>query len=422
MIKILIFFAAFAVLPAFGQNNNFDENDSKSNEYLKLIYNDCPHPDIIEVEYSEDGYYEVNYLCGEQLYEIGISNNSIIFKEMKIDISDAPMEQIQKKIDKKHKDWILDEIAQITAGDETFFKVEILKDGLEQNLYFTDDGKWYKPKSGYSTDKININSLSETEAFQESTYNFLSPDYTYEMPDLLREISGVAITEENTFFCVQDEIGAVFEYSPVDEKIINIHRFTDIGDFEDIAIHGDTVSVLRSDGNTFVFDYQNKGDVRQHIFSVNSLNIESLFFSGKSNSFYVVSKDVNIGMEDSERIVYSFPTGMLHSPDTAFILDAKFLNKHLKTNYPELINKDMQFAPSAIAVHPINADIYVLSASDRILAVFSDGILKSAYPLPAEMYYKPEGLAFYANGDLLISNEGDKKGLFQGNILKFKFR
>ncbi len=37
-------------------------------------------------------------------------------------------------------------------------------------------------------------------------------------------------------------------------------------------------------------------------------------------------------------------------------------------------------------------------------------------PLPADIYYKPEGLSFYENGDLLVSSEGDKKGFIKGTI------
>jgi hypothetical protein len=43
-------------------------------------------------------------------------------------------------------------------------------------------------------------------------------------------------------------------------------------------------------------------------------------------------------------------------------------------------------------------------------------------PLPAEVFYKPEGLAFFPNGDLLISSEGDKKGVAKGSIMRFAYK
>ncbi|MBP9548896.1 MAG: hypothetical protein KBE86_07055 [Chitinophagales bacterium] len=42
--------------------------------------------------------------------------------------------------------------------------------------------------------------------------------------------------------------------------------------------------------------------------------------------------------------------------------------------------------------------------------------------MSSDIYYKPEGLSFYENGDLLISSEGDKNGFVKGsiNVLKYK--
>ena len=48
--------------------------------------------------------------------------------------------------------------------------------------------------------------------------------------------------------------------------------------------------------------------------------------------------------------------------------------------------------------------------------------LQRIIPLPAADFYKPEGLAFLPNGDLLISSEGDKKGLVQASVLRFAWR
>src|SRR5690606_8623279 len=90
-------------------------------------------------------------------------------------------------------------------------------------------------------------------------------------------------------------------------------------------------------------------------------------------------------------------------------------------NYPTLAQRSVRFSPSATAVHPITGHLYVLSASDRLLAIYSEELLH-VLPLPASHYYKPEGLAFHSNGDLLISNEGDKKGLVPANVMRFGYR
>jgi uncharacterized protein YjiK len=102
--------------------------------------------------------------------------------------------------------------------------------------------------------------------------------------------------------------------------------------------------------------------------------------------------------------------------------DIKKIKHYIDKHFPEIKSKDVVFNPSAIAVHPITHEIYILSASDRLLAVYDNKSLKTVYPLPAELYYKPEGIAFFENGDMLISNEGDKTGFFKGNISLLKYK
>ena len=62
-----------------------------------------------------------------------------------------------------------------------------------------------------------------------------------------------------------------------------------------------------------------------------------------------------------------------------------------------------------------------LAVADRLLTVYDD-TLRYVLPLPAAYYYKPEGLVFHATGDLLISNEDDKKGLVPANVMRFTYR
>lgn len=84
--------------------------------------------------------------------------------------------------------------------------------------------------------------------------------------------------------------------------------------------------------------------------------------------------------------------------------------------------KQLQLNPSALAIHPLTGDWYVLSATNRLLAVYSQGQLMSVYPLPAEVYYKPEGMTFCPNGDLYLSSEGMKNGYIGGEIYYLPMR
>ena len=74
---------------------------------------------------------------------------------------------------------------------------------------------------------------------------------------------------------------------------------------------------------------------------------------------------------------------------------------------------DFDFRPSDLAVHPKTGNYYILSGPDRtLLAVTPKGELRGTAVFPPETLAQPEGLAFFPNGDLLISSEGTraKKG------------
>jgi uncharacterized protein YjiK len=64
------------------------------------------------------------------------------------------------------------------------------------------------------------------------------------------------------------------------------------------------------------------------------------------------------------------------------------------------------FAPSAIAVHPLTRQLYVLSARGNMLLVLdSSGDLQHLQALDPITNPQPEGIAFGADGTMYISNE-----------------
>lgn len=406
------------ITSSFG--NQINQNNKYKDDYINLVKKSCSQADILDFEYRAD-YVEIEYLCDNIYYEVGISDNKILFKESKADESEIPVEKINRKLEKKYAGWILDEISLVELADTSFLKVEIVKDGLEQNLYFTLEGKWYKANSIVVSNKWNVKNLSKSSLYRDSEYNFLKPNKIYDLPEILKEISGISILDSTKILCVQDELGIVFEYDLAGETLTKVNRFTDIGDFEDITISGDNVFALRSDGNIFYFDYKKKGKIYQKMLSINAMNFESLFYNNSDGYFYFASKDALLNQKESKRYIFSFKFNESNNPKVYLesnIIDIKnILSKELKT----LGSDDIIFNPSAIAIHPLTNDFYVLSANDRLIAIYDKNGLKNVYPLPAEIYYKPEGIAFYPNGDLLISSEGDKRGLVKANIFLMKY-
>ena len=404
---------------AKAQKENSHTSAQKREKSLKLVFAICPTADILEIESKED-YLEIEYLCNGEYFEVGIRDEKVLYIETKADEKKVPYDKIRKKLEKEYSDWLLDEISEIFTGDTSFLKIEILKDGLEQNLFFTTDGKWYKSTPFAISDKWTRDEMEKIGLYADAPYTYARPDHVYELPDLLREISGHTLTDSNKLLCVQDELGGVFEYDLATEEIKNIYRFTDIGDFEGITTRGDMVYVLRSDGTIFYFNYKNRKSIETVMLSINALNFEGLTYDKASKKFLVVSKDAVINTPESTRIIYEISNDDFHKPVVNRVIDVHELNRFIEAKVGDGKSETMVFNPSAIAVHPITKEVYVLSAHDRVLAVYSDKGLKSVFPLPAEVYYKPEGITFYENGDMLISSEGDKKGIIKGSIMLLK--
>jgi uncharacterized protein YjiK len=76
------------------------------------------------------------------------------------------------------------------------------------------------------------------------------------------------------------------------------------------------------------------------------------------------------------------------------------------------------FSPSAIAVHPISGDFYVISTALKRLIVMDakTGKIKYATYLDKKHLPQPEGIAFDAQGRMYISSEGKDA---EGRILRF---
>ena len=71
-------------------------------------------------------------------------------------------------------------------------------------------------------------------------------------------------------------------------------------------------------------------------------------------------------------------------------------------------DEKLEFFPSAIAVHPLTHDVYILSTKEtKCMAVYThDGVLKSLQIIDKEVLPQPEGICFAPDGTLYISTEG----------------
>lgn len=270
-------------------------------------------------------------------------------------------------------------------------------------------------------------------------YNFAQPSVQLNLPDTLREISGITFIDEATLACVQDENGILFLYDINENGIVTQQPFNLDGDYEGIARVGSTMYVLRSDGMLFgIRDYRSSepqvDSIATHIPVDNS---EGLCYDSEHNRLLIACKNKlkNTAEKSNTRVIYGFDLETkVRSEEPVYVIDLNDLKTFAKTNnidLPERVKKNpksgeetsvpvLKFRPSEIAVHPITRRLYLLSAVDHALFIFSPaGKPLHIELLDPELFNKAEGIAFLDNGDLLISNEGQTK---KPTLLRFNYQ
>jgi hypothetical protein len=255
-------------------------------------------------------------------------------------------------------------------------------------------------------------------------YNLSDPDEKMIMPTVLHEISGISVIDSVSVACIQDEHGIVFFYDVHKKVITNQISFNGKGDFEGITVADDTIFALRSDGVL----YEIKNFTSSHLVRKLTLknlpynNNEGLCYDQKNRRLLIAPKDklkknfevkVKHGIyayDLSRRKFIDQPVISLSlSAIKKFASDNKILNQTISAKKDSNSRPEIKFRPSDISIHPLTGKLFLLSGSEQMLFVFnSNGDIENMIQLDPKIYNMPEGITFFKNGDMLISNEGQK--------------
>lgn len=251
------------------------------------------------------------------------------------------------------------------------------------------------------------------EQQQESTfqninlpYNFEAPSDKYDLPDKLKEISGLSYYKKNQLICVNDEEGKIFIYDLNEKKIIDKIPFGKDGDYEGVEVVGDEVFILKSNGKLKGFKIGEAFEREIDCSEPEVIEYEGLGYDPKSKYLLLVAKERTKEVDD-KKMVY------------AYDFDRKVLFKHIAIPQEQVTDdaNGNDFRPSGIAVHPKTGQIFIIASDGKKLLILSKkGQKEALISLNPKTYRQPEGICFSPNGDLFISSEG-KKG--DGYILRF---
>ena len=261
--------------------------------------------------------------------------------------------------------------------------------------------------------------LAQPAQIDSIFYDLSSPDKVIELDYELHEISGLSLTPDSTKLCaVQDESGVLYFLNKTDGKIEKKVSFRFSGDFEGVEFVDSVAFAIKSNGD--IFRIQNWDSEEPIIDSFpTSLSkkddIEGLGYLPSLRMLLLAAK--GDPSKSYSRAIYAF------SIDSMTLIEQPFLEidpLEVECILGKKQDEDEDcFSPSAIALHPITDEIYLLSAArKRFVILDKAGKMLYAEKINKKIMPQPEGICFDPDGTMYISSEG-KKGN-KGTILIFK--
>ena len=261
---------------------------------------------------------------------------------------------------------------------------------------------------------INNQSKNQDEVQTENSKNEV-----YTLPKELQEISGLTFITDSLVAAVEDEHGTLYFYDLNKEKIVRKYIFADDGDYEDLVKVKHAIYVVKANGTIYQIDKfaDEHPQVTHYKTAFSKKNdIESITYDQKNNRLLLAVKEKNLNKNDDAdemKYIYEFSLTTKKLNETpVFVIKTADLEKAFKGD--KLLEASKHFLkaagnknlneiikPTALAYHPINGNLYVLSSMNNFLTVLTpNGTFVEVIPLSGGEFTQPEGLAFNSKGEI----------------------
>lgn len=230
----------------------------------------------------------------------------------------------------------------------------------------------------------------------------------WSLPAKLREISGLALTSDQRLLAVADEEAIVYEIDYRNGSLVKafaVGEPTVRGDFEGIAIVGDKVWLVDSDGRLFSFVEGNDGErvayERINTGLADECEFEGLTADRESTRLLLLCKESR-KKKKGLRIFEWLASGENNQQPVEIDLPDGKLGKSVG---------EKQVHPSGIAIDPVSGNRIVLAARERaVFELTADGeLIGVIMRLDARRHQQPEGIAITGDGRLLIADEANSR-------------
>jgi uncharacterized protein YjiK len=247
-------------------------------------------------------------------------------------------------------------------------------------------------------------------------YNFSKP-LDFRLDIHLREISGIVWdNQSDQFIAHNDEKGQIYFLDRSAGAIIGeAFVFTpEKGDYEDIAVIGKDVYVLRSDGAIYKIGMDSSG--KRNSVDLGKIGLsdkndfETLYYDADKKALVMVCKNCESDDKKTVSAYAYYPDSIGFVTKPLYQIDAA----KIKELSPRETSK---FQPSAGRIHPVLKKLFIISsASNQLVIADTSGQVEAVYMLAKKLFPQPEGITFKSNGEMFISNEGVAS---KASLLKF---
>ncbi|MEO8823281.1 MAG: SdiA-regulated domain-containing protein [Ginsengibacter sp.] len=269
---------------------------------------------------------------------------------------------------------------------------------------------------------LNSRGIEIKNTVASFTYDLNKPNRQWRLPPALVEVSGNTWFDKDHLILIED-LHANLYYVKIDDSSATLEKTIpfasnekDKFDIEDVTYVNNIVYALWSHGVLFkITNWQTKPEVEEIKTGLEKENnTEGLCYDPVTKMLLIACKD-DPGISDvkkSTKAVYGFDMSGNKLIPKPFLL----INKK---EFESVAGDEISFNPSAIAIHPVTHDIYLLTSRDnKGMAVFThEGVLKSYQSIDKDQMPQPEGICFSPEGKLYISSEG--KNGEPGNLFEF---
>lgn len=223
----------------------------------------------------------------------------------------------------------------------------------------------------------------------------------WQLPETLKEVSGIHYLGNQLMACIQDERGVIFIYDLNKNSIVQEIKYSKDGDFEGVTVSGDTAYALRSDGRLYqIKQFLSKQLIVSYdqLFLEEGIDVEGLMVY-QSSKLLIGLKTSKRLKDDKEVIVYTYN------------LKSKKLSEFIRIKPDDPIfnaipdqHPSKEFFLSEVGYH--NNKFYITEGkTPKLMILNKDKQPEHLLYLSEDKFPQPEGISFDENGRIFIANE-----------------